>query len=765
MDPTNADFQVRCESNPALYTRCTTIWMGSWRKESMREVAASKLAELLSEIPDASELVEHMVTIHDSSVSSGATPRDFINFLQSYEHLYRSKVGGVEGDMNHLSAGLSKLQEAADMVDELTRNAVHQRAQLKEKQTAADDAMNHITEALQLASDRRKEVQELTQKLNEAEKQTLGRKDAIEEELSSITPILEQAKQAVGSIKSDNLNEIRSLKMPPEPIHDVLSAVLMLLGINDTSWLSMKKFLGARGVKDKILSYNAREMPAKIRRDVSKVVKAKASSFEHATIKHVSAAAAPLAAWCKANIKYAEVLEKIEPLESDLAVAQKSLDEMQEGLRSNQAELATIDEKVAHLKKEFAKLTSDAERLRTALETTEVTLNRAQNLLGKLSGEKSRWERTVGELKRSVATLPMQMLLAAGFVTYLAQSSEDVRRDALLGWQRMVGLDSFDVLQLLSSESEMLVWKAKGLPADTLSMQNAVVILNSTSRAPFIIDPATQATKWLQQHLQEDKSSPVEVLTASDPRFQTQVELAVRFGKTLVILEVDRVEPLLYPLVRKDLYVQGPRLVVQIGEKTVDYNERFKLFLVTRNPSPHMPPDAQPLVSVVNFTVTRSGLEGQLLGVTLQHEQPELEQQKSRLLRQEEELKVQLSAVEKALVEELANSTGNILENQSLIDSLTQTKQKSADIEASLRGSAEASVELDRQREVYRPFAHAGSKLYFILADLRASNHMYQFSLSSFTHLFKDTLTLKFDTEDVNERINRLSTAIGQRAI
>jgi hypothetical protein len=33
-------------------------------------------------------------------------------------------------------------------------------------------------------------------------------------------------KQAVGQIKSDNLNEIRSLKMPPEPIADVLGKTL-----------------------------------------------------------------------------------------------------------------------------------------------------------------------------------------------------------------------------------------------------------------------------------------------------------------------------------------------------------------------------------------------------------------------------------------------------------------------------------------------------------------------------------------------------------
>lgn len=36
----------------------------------------------------------------------------------------------------------------------------------------------------------------------------------------------------------------------------------------------------------------------------------------------------------------------------------------------------------------------------------------------------------------------------------------------------------------------------------------------------------------------------------------------------------------------------------------------------------------------------RSGLEGQLLGVTIQHEQPELEKAKSVMLRQEEGFKV-----------------------------------------------------------------------------------------------------------------------------
>ena len=40
----------------------------------------------------------------------------------------------------------------------------------------------------------------------------------------------------------------------------------------------------------------------------------------------------------------------------------------------------------------------------------------------------------------------------------------------------------------------------------------------------------------------------------------------MRFGKTIVIQEVDKIEPILVPLLRKDLFRQGPRFVVQVGE-------------------------------------------------------------------------------------------------------------------------------------------------------------------------------------------------------
>jgi dynein heavy chain 2, cytosolic len=96
--------------------------------------------------------------------------------------------------------------------------------------------------------------------------------------------------------------------------------------------------------------------------------------------------------------------------------------------------------------------------------------------------------------------------------------------------------------------------------------------------------------------------------------------------------------------------------------------------LTTRDQFVDVPPNAQALITNINFTVTKSGLEGQFLSITINFEQPELESRKTQLLEEEERLQIQLAGYEKQLLEELANSVGNILENKTLIDSLNQTK-------------------------------------------------------------------------------------------
>lgn len=91
---------------------------------------------------------------------------------------------------------------------------------------------------------------------------------------------------------------------------------------------------------------------------------------------------------------------------------------------------------------------------------------------------------------------------------------------------------------------------------------------------------------------------------------------------------------------------------------------------MTRNSNIELSSSQKDLISFVNFSVTRSGLEDKLLSIIITHEQPELESKKQAYLEREEQLKVSLSQMEEKLLKELAESTGNILENKTLIESL-----------------------------------------------------------------------------------------------
>ena len=81
----------------------------------------------------------------------------------------------------------------------------------------------------------------------------------------------------------------------------------------------------------------------------------------------------------------------------------------------------------------------------------------------------------------------------------------------------------------------------------------------------------SQATEWLKAKLAAGGGA-IEVLTPHEGRFVNGLELGVRFGKTLLIGEVDQVDPILVPLLRRDLTRQGPRWVVPVGEKMIDYS-------------------------------------------------------------------------------------------------------------------------------------------------------------------------------------------------
>jgi dynein heavy chain 2 len=762
MDLSSSEFVAQCQANPALYTCCTFQCMDRWSNDTMAMLpsvvlsgvgSGSKVVLDKSNIDD-NKLSQFFLSIHQSCVQEGATPLRFINFLKTYQAVYVNKKEGLTKQLNRLQAGVNKLNEATSLVDELKVKAAAQRNLLSVKQGEADDALQQITVSMQAASQRKTEMEVIQQKQSEERTKLEQRKKAIDIELSEIEPLVAEARKAVGNIKPAVLAEIRALNVPPTVIRDILEGVLCIMGIYDTSFSNMRTFLGRREVKEDIMDFDARKITPEIRKNVQQLLEKNKNSFEASVAKRASAAAAPLAAWVKANAKYSQVLENIGPLEKEKASLQGNLEKSERQLVKLSQGLEELDKEVSSLRLKFDQLVNEAAKLKLEVEREEEIISTAENLVEKLKGEHQRWTKQVEELVVEMEHLPRYSLLAAAFLTYLSKAPEDERRLKMNMWKEMIGLQSFQLKSFLSTEKEQLLWKANGLPSDDLSIENALIILQG-QQCPLLIDPSQQATTWLKTHLKESR---LEVINQQDANFTTSLELAVRFGKTLIIQEVDGVEPLLFPLLRQDLISHGPRYVVQMGDKLVDYNENFSLYLTTRSPNLDIPPFASSIISEINFTTTRAGLTSQLLAATIKNEMPELEERKTALLKSEEDLKVQLASLEESLLQELASAEGNILENKALLDSLNETKAKSSTITQSLLESVELQKTLNKERDAYLSLAEYSSDLFFIVSSLSKLNNMYQFSLSSFVRLFKRALCNKEHMGNTELRLRSLKS-------
>lgn len=156
------------------------------------------------------------------------------------------------------------------------------------------------------------------------------------------------------------------------------------------------------------------------------------------------------------------------------------------------------------------------------------------------------------------------------------------------------------------------------------------------------------------------------------------------------------------------------RCYVMLGDLEVDVDAKFRLYLTTKLSNPPFNPAIYAKATVINYTVTLSvsifpknlriisikgtmkncqtkqyfidpasqGLEDQLLSVVVRNERPDLEEKREELIAETFENKNLLSQLEDALLRELTTSSGNMLDNQELIETLENTKTKATEVSA-----------------------------------------------------------------------------------
>jgi dynein heavy chain len=112
----------------------------------------------------------------------------------------------------------------------------------------------------------------------------------------------------------------------------------------------------------------------------------------------------------------------------------------------------------------------------------------------------------------------------------------------------------------------------------------------------------------------------------------------------------------------------------------MDFDKNFKMFMTCRLPNPSFSPELSAKTTVIDFTVTQGGLEQQLLGKVISHEQKSLEDSLNTLLNDVNANKKALQKLDKDLLQRLTESTGNLLDDTSLMEVLNNTKTQAKEV-------------------------------------------------------------------------------------
>ena len=445
--------------------------------------------------------------------------------------------------------------------------------------------------------------------------------------------------------------------------------------------------------------------------------------------------------------------EALQKLDSELETSTKSLKEKQEVFDEADGKLKVLQADLATKKAKKAELENE-------VETCSRKLERAEQLIGGLGGERDKWADIVGNLGTRFIKLTGDVLLSSALVAYLGAFSAQEREKKVLEWMEKCKehnvpfSEDFSLYNVLGDPITTQAWQLCGLPTDDFSTDNGI-ITNTSRRWVCFMDPQEIGKKWIQSI---EKNNNLQILRQSDPEFLRSLESSIQFGQPALLENVgDTLDPILEPLLTKQTFRQGGSVCLKLGESTLEYHKDFKLYITTKLKVPRFTRDTVSKVALINFSITCVGLDEQLLTITVTRERPELEEERAQLTVQANDNRKQLRDIENKILEVLYSSKGNILEDENAIKVLSSSKVLANEITEKQNVAFESRKKIDDNRAPYLEVASYAGVLFFTISELCAVNHMYQYSLNWFINLFCNSIDVAEKSEEMSERLANIN--------
>ena len=781
MSPVGDLLRQRCRKFPSLVNCATLDWFSKWPEEALISVSTQFLNQLSVEETTKNSLAVMCKEIH-TSVEEAAekfyqelhrrlyiTPKSYLDLISFYlSQLEKTKEEAVNG-RNRLKNGLNNLINTKTTVNTLQKDLKDMAPELEVQKKKTEEYYSEVQKETQGAELLREQVLKEKEIVDIQMRDCRAKAQEAEEELAQVMPVLERALKALDTINPKDIFEIKNYKKPPDAVKMVLESVCVLLG-ESTDWSSVLKVIGQMNFLDRLKNYEKEDIPKptlrKLRHYLNK------PDYKPEIIENKSTAAKSLCMWAIAMSQYSEAFEVVKPKKEHVDKLQSKLQSDMEKLKEKEDELFGVEEKVRKLEEECKATEHRMTKLKEDIQVTEQRLQRAEQLLDLLADEGVRWEENLQKLNSDIEFILGNVFLSAASVSYLGPFTGVYRKNLITYWVekcRELAIpcaEGFSLEKILGSPVVIQDWNLSGLPSDSVSVENGIIATTS-QRWPLMIDPQMQAFNWIKNL---EKANELKILKMKSSDYNDEkskkeaketmraIEFSVNNGIPVLIEDLgEELDPSIDPIISKQFYKHlDGRTVIKLGEEEISYDESFRLYLTTKLPNPHYLPEVAIKVNIINFTVTFPGLEEQLLAAAVKIENNKVEVQKTQLISQMAADNKMLYEIQDNILQMIADSSGNILDDLKLIETMQQSKETSSVIQERMKEASKIEQHVNTEREKYREVAVRGAILYFVVVDMARVDPMYENSLTYIIKLFKSSITNTPAGPDFNERLLNL---------
>jgi len=784
MSPVGDKMRIWCRKFPALINCSVIDWVHSWPQDALTSVANRFLTSIdFGQEGLREKIAQHMANVHEHTVMqckeyltverryNYATPKSYLEYIELYKKLLGKFRGALEKEFNALELGLQKLLQTEEDVGQLKIRLEEEAVFVKEKSESTDKLIIVVGRETIIVNENKAAAAIENDKAS-IEREAAGKVQAVcDFELSKAEPLVQAALGALDSLSVPAIGELKGFNTPPAGVEEVCGAVIAMLSpegklAKDISFKSAKKMMSNPGefvnvLKAMDIDNIPRANIAKVKQLIEKFELQQGGANGPNVIAGRSFAAGGLSSWVVNIVLYDDCYQMITPLRNSLAEAKEKLAGAEAIVKRCTDNVAALEAKLAKLTDEFETASREKNELVSNAENTSKKLVMAERLVGGLSNEKIRWSANIKMMKEKSKILIGDSLVASAFVSYIGCFSATFRTILLQNYwgpdmkeKEVPASAELSPMEILASVTQRAVWNNENLPADQLSIENAAIVC-SCARWPLLIDPQLQGVMWIKTR---EATNDMKVITLSG-KFLDVVERAISSGIPLIIENIaEQVDAVLEPVLARAVIKRGGMNFIKLGDKDdVEYDANFRLYLQTKMPNPHYQPEIAAQTTLINFTVTQSGLEDQLLAVVVQHERPDLEKQMIELVRDSNNCTKQLKDLADGLLYKLSNAEGNLIEDIELIENLEFTKKTALDVEKKQVECKATEIAIAVSREKYRPSAAQASLIYFVLNNLWVVDHMYQYALSGFMRVFSKAIDRAEASDDVSVRVKNVT--------